>query len=140
MKNQTFRRFQASKNRFVYQDTGSWRSYYTTHVGVVSISERNDIIDSTLGSWEMFTGQLDKNNNPIYVGDVLKYVVKDFNPLVDYCDIYHFLVLWDNDIKAIRCPDISDLSDFAFLSDLDYDTIEIEGNVHQQKWIDFFGE
>jgi hypothetical protein len=138
MKIQYYRRFQKHKNRFVYQDTRSWRSYYTTHAGTISAGDRTDEMDRFLGPWEMFTGQLDKNNNPIYVGDFLRQDVPYFNPLTDDTDVYLYHVLWDNDIKAIRFPQTDDLAEFTFASDIEFDEVEIFGNVHQNT--DFYDE
>lgn len=129
----TFRRFDKSNNRFVYQDTFSWRGYYDSHIGGKWCYDRNDRIDAFLGDWELFTGKFDKHGTPIYVGDIVKQVVKAFDPFKHYTDVYIYKILWDEEIQGIRCPDYGDDEEFVFLSDIEWDECEIIGNIHQNE-------
>jgi hypothetical protein len=125
-----FRRFQAHKNRFVYQDTRSWRGYYDSHVGGKCIGDRTDEMDRFLGPWEMFTGKFDKHGNPIYVGDIVKYPVEGFDPFIDWIEAHFFDIVWDDNEKSIfgKEDDVK-----YFLSEIEWDKCEIVGNIHQER-------
>jgi hypothetical protein len=128
---QTYRRFQRYKNRFVYQDTRSWRSYYDSHKGGVCVGDRTDEFDSFLGDWELFTGKYDKNGIPIYVGDIVKQVVESFDQFKHYTDTYVYDIIWDNLDMSIKCQEC-DGDDYS-LSDIIWDDCEVIGNIHQEE-------
>lgn len=129
--NQTFRRYDRTKNRFVYQDMRSWRSYYNSHMGGKVVFERTDLNESFLGDWEMFTGYLDKNNTPIYVGDIVKQVVECFDPFKHYTDVHVYDIVWDNSDMSIKCQEC-DGDDYS-LTEIIWDDCEVVGNRHQIK-------
>ena len=129
----TFRRFDKSNNRFVYQDTFSWRGYYDSHIGGKWVYDRTDRVDAFLAEWEMFTGKFDKNGTPIYVGDIVEHSETFYTQCQEedsFC--WKYDIVWNENNMAIEVHnDI--FADGMSLDDINFQYCEVIGNIHQNE-------
>ena len=96
---------------------------------------RGDSNDDFLGDWEMFTNKFDKNNNPVYVGDIVKQVVKCYDLFKHYTDKYVYDIRWDDEDMGIIAVECDHEYLRLLLSDIDWTQTEVVGNIHQNKEI-----